>query len=106
MNRTYCRYCGIFLYDADTSSERFTVCKYNKPDCNVELTNFNRSLANAENSDNDFLQFIADEIKDRLQNQYPKELKSLLKLIIRQKSPDRLFVIKKPKSETITVRRP
>jgi hypothetical protein len=106
MNRIYCRYCGNFLYDSDTSSERFTVCKYAKPDCNIELTNFNRSLVNAENSDNDFLQYIADEIKGRLQTQYPKELKSLLRLTIRKKSPDRLFTTKKVKPELITVEKP
>lgn len=94
MNRIYCRYCGEFLYDADTSSERYSICKYKKPDCNLELTNFNRSLSNAESSNNDFLVEFAKQTKLKLDNgKYPKELKPLLKLAMRKKSAKKLIMV-------------
>lgn len=94
--RVYCKYDGKFLYDADSSDNTNHYCKYGRPDCVVSYRNFLASLEKAENSDNEFIRNIALEIRIRLESgEYPKDLKALLKMIVKRKSVHKIFVPEK-----------
>ena len=76
MTRVNCRYCGIFLYDTDSSSDMFNMCKYSRPDCTVSHINFHKSLEKSKQSDKPFVRLIANQIQKELDNgKYPKNLK-------------------------------
>jgi len=89
-----CRYCGKILYRTEDSSDRYTMCKYSRPDCEIEYTNFFNSMRNAESSSSEFVRNIHKEILIRLKDDYPKQLKPLLKVVLRKKYVEKLFVVK------------
>lgn len=100
--RIYCKFCGEFLYDTDSSSDGFNMCKYSRPDCTVSYINFLKSLEKSKNSQNQFIKQIAYKIQDELDNgQSPKNLKPLLKLVIRKKEPHRLFELPRRKQMVV-----
>ena len=92
MTRKFCDYCGTFLYDTVERSYTYSRCKYSRPDCTLEMRNFNASLQKAESSDNQWLRNMAKEVRIRLESgETPKSIKPFLKIVIRKKTPEKFY---------------